>query len=350
MLPTVFKAMLLLLLAALLPACNFAQPKTQPRTQDAWVEESGSTMGSTYRLQFVNPFSHESKQKLVELIQAQRGCLHEIESLISTWKADSQLSAFNRHATTDWYPVDLRTVETVELAAKLSAIDKRFDVTVAPLSELWGFGPADRRASAPQAAEIDDCMKHVGSDKLEYRREPPALRKTDPRLRIDLSGLAAGYVADKLAQMLISQGVNDFYIDIAGEIVTSGRNRRGEKWRVGIAEPIVGSKSIHSKLDLTDCAIATSGNYRNYVEINGQRLGHILNPTTGRPVATDVLSATVIHASCAQADAIATLLMTMTAAEGLALANQHAWCVLLLVDAEGEVKELRSDKKIDSSR
>ena len=347
MTPTAIKAALLLSIVAWLPACNFAPPKTQPRAQAAWVEESGDTMGSTYRLQFVNPFGLGSKRELVEIIKAQRACLRDIESLISTWKTESQLSEFNRQATTDWYPVDIRTVEMVEMAAKLSAIDKRFDVTVAPLSELWGFGPADRRTSEPNAADIDECLKHVGNDKLETRREPAALRKTAPRLRIDLSALAAGYVADQLAQMLISKGVKDFYIDIAGEIVTSGRNRRGEKWRVGIAEPIAGSKRIHSTLNLTDSAIATSGNYRNYIELNGQRLGHILDPITGRPTTTDVLSATVVHASCAQADAIATLLMTMTSAEGLRLANQQGWRVLLLVDAEGQVRELRSAKNIE---
>ena len=335
--------MLLPIIVAALAACNVTQPSAQPGAQVIWVEESGSTMGSTYRLQFVNPFDLKSKKELVNLIKTQRTFLVEIENLISTWKADSQLSEFNRQKTTDWFPVDGRTVEMIELAAEISAIDKRFDVTVATLSDLWGFGPGGRQPSQPNSSDIANCLKHVGSDKIEFRHEPPALRKTDPGVHVDLSALAAGYVADKIAQQLTSHGVKDFYIDIAGEIVTSGRNRRGDKWRVGIAEPIVGSKGLHTTLDLTDCAIATSGNYRNYIEVDGQRLGHILDPITGRPVETNVLSATVIHASCARADAIATLLMTMPAEEGLKLANQQAWKVLLLVKtADGSIGEMRS--------
>ncbi len=193
-----------------------------------WVEESQPTMGSTYRMQFVNPFPLESKQAVSEFVLAQRRLLRETEELISTWKADSQLSRFNQQETTDWYVVDVQTVKMVEVAAQLWAVDKRFDITIAPLSKLWGFGPQPSTPHEPDAADIDDCLQHVGMDKLEFKFDPPALRKLDPLVRIDLSALAAGYVADTLAQRLMAEGVVNFYVEVAGEIVVGGHNRHGE--------------------------------------------------------------------------------------------------------------------------
>ncbi len=147
-----------------------------------------------------------------------------------------------------------------------------------------------------------------------------------------LSALAAGYVVDRIVEQLRNAGASNFYIEIAGEIFVSGHNRRGSKWRVGIAEPQVGSQRIRTKLDLTDWRDATSGNYRKFIEIDGKSYGHILDPNTGRPATTDILSATVLNRSCARADAMATLLLTMTAQRQLLWPIERGWPTLLITE------------------
>lgn len=297
------------------------------RKVHSWNEINGETMGSTYRLEYGLPRPLPNHQRLDQVVAELRATMHQADARLSTWHSTSELSQFNSQQSTEWFPVDASTVAIIAQAAEIHAIDPRFDVSVAPLSDLWGLGPGGRGMQAPSRAEIEECLKHVGMHKLEFRREPPALRKLDPQLQIDLSSLAAGYVADRLAEQLRHAGASNFYIEVAGEIIVSGHNRRGTKWRVGIAEPQVGSTRIRDRLELTDCAIATSGNYRKFIELDGKSYGHILDPTTGRTAETDILSATVLHQSCAQADAIATLLMTMPADEAQTLANQQGWNV-----------------------
>ena len=313
-----------------------------------WLEEQGSTMGSTYRLLVAVPDNGLSIDREADLLKAAQRYLVETESLLSTWRTDSQLSLFNSQSTTEWFPVDARTVELVELAAELNAVDRRFDISVVPLSELWGFGPGGHVDEEPSQAAIEECLQHVGMDKLDYRREPPALRKKDPALRIDLSALVAGYVADYLAKDWFAIGLKDCYIDIAGEIRVGGRNRDGKMWTIGIAEPKAGSLAIQTRQQLTNLGIATSGNYRKYNSINGRQFGHIIDPISGRPSVTDTLSATVIDRSCARADGIATLMMTMPSNEALDMANRHGWYVRLLVSAgEGKIEERRSVKQTE---
>lgn len=350
----------LLLVILAIAAHMLVQGKPTSASNLSWTEEQGRTMGSTYRILFATRMESDGRKSPDEILRSLRAILYETDRSISTWNATSQLSNFNKHRTTDWFAVDKHTVQMVELASEISRIDSRFDVTVAPLSGLWGFNPrlelesesnvgaAGQITAAsriPTPDQIDECLLHIGWRKLESRRDPPALRKQDALLRIDLSALAAGYVADRIAQQLIEEGVANYYIDITGEILLGGRNRAGERWRVGIAEPRPRSAQVHSVLDLTDCGVATSGNYRKFTEIAGERFGHILDPTTGSPCQTKLLSVTVIDSSCARADALSTLLMTMSAEEALSLANQRSWKVVVLVEgSDGQVQALRSDR------
>lgn len=344
--PSSIAVRILLLIAILAIVARILVPEpTQPKANIVWLEEQGTTMGSTYRLSMACPLDAMNKQLSAELVSEVRKILVEIEKQVSTWNPDSELSGFNAQTTTDWFSVNSNTLNMVSLAQELSNIDRRFDVTVCSLSDLWGLGPqkAARASREPTPADVDNCLQHVGYDKLEVRLDPPGLRKLDPLVRVDLSAIAAGYAADQIAGRLIARGVVDFYLDVAGEIIVGGHNRRGEKWHVGIAEPKAGSQAVQRVLDMTDCSIATSGNYRNFNEIDGRRYGHIINPITGHPTDSDVLSATVIEDSCARADGIATLLMTMPAAEGIALANQQKWHVLLLIGDGDAVREVCSE-------
>lgn len=333
-----------------------ATPGHTPRSSSRWHERSGVTMGSTYRWHFELPESIHSQDEQQALINNMLDELQRANKLWSLWDADSELSQFNRAQNTDWFPVDSSTIELIELAKSLHAVDNRFDVTLAAISDLWGLGPRPRaqntdfsaeahRAMAipptpPDSSTIQACLMHTGLEKVEHRPAPPALRKRDPLVQIDLSALAAGYLADRIASRLIERGCSNLYIEVTGEIVLRGCNPKGRPWRIGIAKPIEGSMEIQRKLELTDCAIATSGNYRHSIRVGDRNFGHILDPTTGQPADSDILSATVIDRSCARADGVATLLMTMPSASALELANQQGWKVLLLArDGKGGISE-----------
>ncbi len=336
------RCLLLIAILAIFARVLVPEP-ARPGAELQWSEQTGNTMGSTYRVLLgVSPGKPDGGsigQVMMQIVAV----LQETDDRLSTWNRQSELSRFNDQQTTDWVPVDMHTVQLISIAKQLHAIDPRFDPSVAPLIDLWGFGPSAKPVSEPAPAEIDQLLQYVGLDKLETRTDPPGLRKLEPMLRIDLSALAAGHAADRIASLLIERGVVDFYIDVAGEIVTGGHNRDGQRWRVGIAEPQVGSQAVQQVIELDSGGIATSGNYRKFVELDGKRLGHILDPTSGSPAETDLLSVTVIDPSCARADGIATLLMTMPAQEALQLANAQDWQVLMLVSRDGKVIEQTSD-------
>ncbi len=316
-----------------------------------WIELSGPTMGSTYKLKCQLLDSNDLTSARDALSYRVRETLDRAEHLWSRWRSDSELSRFNDQQTCEWFAVDAQTIELCELAKALHDIDPRFDVTVAPLSDLWGFGPQRREPANPSEASIKACLESVGLNKIEWRREPPALRKLDPRVRIDFSAIVAGFVANRLAELCNQEGCENYFIDVTGEIIVHGHNDRGSQWRIGIAQPTQASLDIHSQLELTDCAIATSGNYRHSLAGSAGKLGHIINPITGRPAETDILSATVVHESCAWADSIATLLMTMPSQEAIRLADREGWQLLLLVrDEQGNVQSLTENWETQNLR
>ena len=298
----------------------------------------GRTMGGTWSVRLGTPADPVAASRLTGLVQR---TLDQIDGRMSTWNPASDLSRFNAHRGADWFavPPDLAAVvaEAQQVAADTGGA---FDVTVGPLVNLWGFGPA-RPASGPAAvvppdADIAAARVAVGHHLLECRPSPPALRKLRPEVYVDLSAIAQGYAADRVAADLDAAGVTDYLVDVCGEMRARGSSPAGRPWRVGIETPTPGVRRVLRTVELRDVALATSGDYRNFrVDDAGRRYSHEIDPRTGRPADNGLASVSVAHPSAARADAMATALMVLGPAEGYAFARRSGLAAMFVVRGEG---------------
>lgn len=291
----------------------------QAADQAGVIELYGSTMGTTWHVRVVA--GESEKSKLQADIDA---LLEEVNDQMSTYRPDSDISRFNSDLETDWFAVSPDVVTVVQRALDV-AVDSggAFDPTVSPLVGLWNFGADAGKGELPSDAAIQEARKHVDYRLVETRTDPPALRKLDPQVRIDLSAIAKGYAVDRVGQLLTDSGARDWMVEIGGEVRTRGSKPDGSGWRIGIEQPLVGERMLDSTLELHDSALATSGDYRNYFERDGVRYSHEINPATGRPIAHNLASVTVLADDCMTADAWATTLMVMGPDDGMSWARQR---------------------------
>ncbi len=314
--------------ALLLCACS---------TGDAVVELRGATMGTVYTVKVVAPPAGLDGAALQPEIDA---ILGRITDRMSTWEPDSELSRFNASATTQWVAVSDETARVVREALAVSRLTEgAFDVTVGPLVDLWGFGAAPRSDESPSEAQVAAAREKVGYQRLHVREESPALRKDHPELRVDLSAIAKGYAVDQVAEHLESRGFGAYMVEVGGEVRARGPHPRGGPWRIGIEKPIAGGRSVQRVLHVEDGGLATSGDYRNFVERDGQRLSHTIDPRSGRPVTHRLASVTVVADSCMRADALATGLLALGPEKAADLARREAIAALFLIRGEEGFRE-----------
>jgi len=296
----------------------------------------GTTMGTSWSVQVPHPPQRLDQADLYERISAE---LEAVNERMSTYQTDSELSRFNAAETTDWLPVSAELVRLVDTATAVSTLtDGAFDITVGPLVNLWGFGPEVKADQLPVQADIDAALARVGWDLLETRSDPPALRKAQPDLYVDLSAIAKGYGVDRMAAVLEGAGITDYLVEIGGELRGRGHNADGEPWRIAIERPDPERRAVLRVVALTDLGMATSGDYRNFFKLDGKRYSHTIDPATGRPVAHQLASVTVLAERCAEADAWATALLVLGPARGMTLANDRG-LIALFVERFGD--ELR---------
>jgi len=293
----------------------------------------GLAMGTSYRVRYV-PQSNAPAPKKV-----QRECtvlLETIESLLSNWRAESEVSRFNAAATTNWIPVSATLAGMVAEARLVSHwTDGAFDITAAPLVELWGFGP-DRAVKSPSVGEqLEALPAHTGHDQLDVSLDPPRLRKNTLPLAIDPGGIGKGFAADHLAGLLERHGITNYLVAIAGDQRARGVTGGFRPWRIGIEHARDGSPALAAIIEPGDNAISTSGVYRNRRQSGGETHSHIVDPRSGRPAANTALSVTVVHPRTAIADALATGLMVLGPEEGMERANRHGWvCLFQIADGD----------------
>lgn len=289
---------------------------------------AGRTMGTTYSVKIPSTPDQPSLPSISHEIDAE---LKRVNAQMSTYIPTSEISQFNSSGSSEWFPVSSETAQVVELAIEVYQQSAgAFDVTVGPLVNLWGFGPAQRPTQVPKQTEIDAILETVGSDKLQVRLQPPALRKNHPQLQVDLSAIAKGHGVDRVAGVLDRLGIEAYFVEIGGEVRTRGVRQDGRPWRVGIESPDEGAAGLQRVVDLSNQSLATSGNYRNYFELDGQKYAHTIDPRTGWPVRDAIASASVIADNCALADALATCLMSAGYDAAQQLADRHGWAVLLV--------------------
>src|SRR5690606_35834575 len=231
-----------------------------------------------------------------------------VDTSMSGYREDSEVSRFNATPSTDWFGVSRELVRVIETALEVGVESRgAFDVTVAPLVQLWGFGPSGGKAAAPPTeSEIAVVRETIGSKKLHVREEPPAIRKMDSSIRIDLNGIAPGYAVDRIADRLDALELTRYMVDIGGEIRVRGQNKKNESWRIAVERPELAAGEVFAVLRLEDEAVATSGEYRNFVFRDGKRYSHTVDPRTGAPIAHSLESVVVVHPQAIYADAWAT--------------------------------------------
>ena len=245
-----------------------------------------------------------------------------VDSALSMFNAESTISAVNRSESIQ--VTDTMFLKVYRRAMEISAMTGgAFDITVAPAVNAWGFG--FKHAENIRQATIDSLMEITGYHKIH--EQDGLITKDDPRIMLDCSAIAKGFGSDMVAAMFRSKGINDFMVEIGGEIVVSGHNPKGNLWGIGISKPVDDSLSINNELQtvikVSDIAMATSGNYRNFYVKNGRKYAHTIDPHTCMPVSHTLLSATVLAADCATADALATSMMVMGLDSAQALLSRH---------------------------
>ncbi len=289
----------------------------------------GFTMGSTWSVKY-RPAAQTPEPAAVK--RALQTRLDDLERQMSTWHADSVLTRFNASRDANWFAVPRDTAVVVREALEVSAFtDGAFDVTVFPLVQLWGFGPAGRRKGLPTTNEIAAARARVGWRKLEARLDPPALRKSQPDVAVDLSALCPGYASDCLGEVLGSFDVRDFLVDVGGELKARGDGANSPGWRVGVEQPGDGKKLLAATLPLVNQSLATAGDYRNFFIVAGRRYSHHLDPRTGWPTESRIASVSVVHASTMRADALGTGLTVLGFEQAWALAHREKLGVLFIL-------------------
>ena len=256
--------------------------------------------------------------------------LSAITESMSNYSPDSEVMRFNDNPSTDWVAVSPALYEVVAVAQEVAAIsDGAFDVTVAPLVALWGFGPAPVRSAPPSQAQIASTRLRTGYRRLELRATPPALRKSVADMAIDLSAIAKGYAVDRLGKLLSKLGFEHWLVEIGGEILARGQDPAGHAWRIGIEQPDATPGRLWGSVEVSGQAVASSGNYRDFFEYAGRRYAHVIDPRSGSPVDNNVATCTVIHERAVVADALATAALVRGAEATLALAAAHNFEVLI---------------------
>ena len=314
-----------LLLATQLSSCD---------TPVEAIKIGGPTMGTTYNITL-----YPSDNEALDAKQVQQqidDSLKRINQQMSTWIKDSEISLFNKSKSTQWYPISAEFARVVEAAQSISKLSNgAFDITVGPLINIWGFGQ-DFKNNNPNDATIAAAKENTGYRKLEVRSTPPALRKQLPQLQINLSAIAKGYAVDAIADQLAAAGIDDYLVEIGGEIRANGVKPNKSLWRIAIEKPSTKERSIQQGLLLDNTGVATSGDYRNYFERGGQRYSHTIDPETGRPITHQLASITILHKSAMMADGLATAIMVLgeSKAKGF-IADNNLSAYLILRDNDG---------------
>ena len=299
---------------ATLAGCSFQEE------EKVW-EISGGIFGTTYHINVVLP---EHEQRLQTLAKGIESTLDQVDNAMSTWKPDSELSQLNSlRDQSEWIELSPALFEVIRRSVEIAELTGgAFDVTIGPVVNLWGFGPKARPEQIPSDDELNTVLGGTGWEHLEFDELASAIRSEKPQY-IDLSGIAKGYGVDAVARYLDSEGVGAYLVEVGGEVRTNGRKPDGTAWRLAIEQPIEQGRAVNSVVALDAQAMATSGDYRNYYESNGQRYSHTIDPETGKPIGHRLASVTVIAEDCMTADALATGFNVMGFDKAMGLATRE---------------------------
>lgn len=308
------------------------------KKEESYIYNEGYIFGTTYHISYESMGGEDYGTALHEHL------IDVVDFSLSPFNKKSIISAVNENKAHETNAPFEKVFNTAHEISEMT--DGAFDMTIAPLVNLWGFGYTEKINITPSEGEIKALLATVGYNKIKIVEH--TVIKENPKIKIDASAIAKGYSVDVASEFLIAKGITNFMVEIGGEIRVGGFNKTQNKWRLGIDKPIddvtASVRELDTVIHVTDKAIATSGNYRQFYYKDGKRYSHTVNPHTGYPVNHNLLSATVIAKDCMTADAIATACMVMGAEKSLKLASEHPEIdIFLIVDDEGKTQELYSD-------
>lgn len=330
-----FRIFLIVLLGAVTISCS---------NQDEAVHVlSGSTMGTTYNVKIV---PGNKVFKVSELQVQIQNKLDMIDSLMSTYKPDSELSRFNKEQEGVSFSLSKDTFDVIAFSQNISNLTNgAFDITVGPLVNLWGFGSDSMTFSPPDSGKIEQQLSQIGYESLILGSDDTGITKLK-NVQLDVSAVAKGYAVDQIAELLERGGVDHYLVEVGGEVRTKGRNQDNFIWRLGVEKPDMMGRSALAVVEVNDMALATSGDYRNYFVSEGKRYSHTISPATGWPVEHNLASVSILAESCMEADALATALLVMGEEVGydFAIANNIS---AYFVYRDGDDYKIRSTESFE---
>jgi thiamine biosynthesis lipoprotein len=298
-----------------------------------YMRIAGFTQGTTYHITYESKSGEDLKTTIDSL-------LADFDKSLDTYQPNSLISRFNKnepglHADKKFRDVFIKSYEVYKKT------DGAFDITVAPIVNALGFGTSKDTLNV-DSTMIDSLLQYVGMEKV--RLQGDTLVKTDSHVTLDVNALAQGYSVDVVVDYLESRNIRNYMVEIGGEIRAQGKNEQGEYWRIGIDKPVDGNNipgtELQTVVKLNDRALATSGNYRRFYEKNGIKFVHTINPKTGYPVISNLLSATVVARDCMTADAYATAFMVKGTDWSIQFLNENRFldAYLIYSDEKGNFK------------
>ncbi|MEK9501003.1 FAD:protein FMN transferase [Gaopeijia maritima] len=293
------------------------------------VEIRGGTMGTTYTVRLDVPsLDGEARDRASSAVAS---VLDEVNRLMSTYDSTSELSRFNRNPGTEPAALSAPTLEVLQAALEVARRSGgALDVTLAPLIDAWGFGASDAPPAAPDSTTMARLLRGVGYEKLVLDPEAGTVTRTHPDVTLDFSSVAKGYATERVADTLAALGYERVLVEVGGELRAGAPKADGSPWRVALEEPDASGRVLHRVIEVVDEGVATSGDYRNVLELDGVLHTHLLDPRTGRPARHRGASVSVVHPSATMADAWATALAVLGVEEGLLVADREGLAALFI--------------------
>ncbi|MGB0937009.1 MAG: FAD:protein FMN transferase [Colwellia sp.] len=328
------KSVVLVLVIFSLLACY---PSNDDGKQEVLLQ--GYTMGTTYNVKVVSSIEQVEAMSMQNKIDK---ALKQVNQEMSTYIPDSEISMFNKNSSGEAVKISKGFAKVLAESIRLGQLSHgKLDITVGPLVNLWGFGPEQRPEKVPSDSVLEKTRHRVGLEHLQLNGT--MLSKSVPDLYIDLSTIAKGYGVDVVAELLEKHGLTNYLVEIGGEMRLNGFKHTGELWAVAIEKPIFDPsgehRAVHQVIIPKNNALATSGDYRNYFEVDGERFSHIIDPDSGKPINHNLVSVTVIAPSSMTADGLSTALMVMGVEQGMEFATKQDIAALFIYKTENGFEE-----------
>ncbi len=334
-----------LIILLLLGMIGFLGCGKKPET----IRWAGQTMGTTYHITVMAEMMPEEKLDILKI--KVDSVLIEINRQMSTYDPKSEISRFNQHKSREAFPVSPQFHQVLESARLVWELSEgAFDVSIAPLVRLWGFGYKGVPKDIVANEDILKAQEAIGMEKLQLGEN--FIAKENPELQLDLSAIAKGYGVDEVARLLKKEGYANILVEIGGEVIVSGHKHKRE-WILGVDAPNdnrLPGEIIQQRIQLTDAGIATSGDYRSFYMQGGKRVSHTIDPRSGRPIDHNLASVTIMAPNCALADAFATAVMVLGERDGIRLIEKlpdfEAYLIVREADGQFSVKTTTGFQKM----